>query len=533
MTGTDEADVESLEAEEPAGVYLARHLVVNGMAHIDAIRPLSAEEHEQVRTASAFAQAIARRTPYHAFVAARDRFHESFRQFAADSSESPDARHRRASAALNDLCTEVMTHADAWNEFVNEHTGDSPDVAEAATAWRSHPATAFARALAAKPGTLTAAPDGQPTAEMDGATVSIAAWIRDVEVQAVLLADVALQAVEGPFKAAASHILGLASEVLSGSPFLMPAPGPGGTELKLDIGTLDVESVRAADSFMFSARSMATSLRKAADSTVTGPAPLEEAAVEQPEDPSLGGEQQPSMPLPEVQVSLRKVAQAIATNVDGLASRWARLFDQEEFFAAVEQDKALASSLVQPIVRSIQREEDDAVAAGGVAPTLPGYPVPLSELGGWLEDHREDVAAVALVTVLSAYLQSMGQLTFARALSFGKGDDFIEFDPFRTTTLHRQAKLLGELADASEGSDESDRLRTAVYLCGRLGLPEAQLLYACRQLSQLKPDLFDSLAPARDALDTFAEGGSASLSEHVILADVLTREIDSADQSDG
>lgn len=503
---------------------------------MEAIRPLSAAEHAEVRAASALAQRIARRTPYHDFIAARDRFRESFQQFAAESSESSEARLRRATAALLDLCSVVTSHANAWEEFVAECAGDASGIGDACAAWTAHPAFGFAQdAVVVNSGPLIAAADGQPVFEVDGSAVAIEVWLRAVEIQAVFIADAAFQAVENSFKSAASLILGLSSEVLSGAPVLMAPPGDAAT-LKLDIGTLDVESVRAADGLMLSARSMAIDLRKGPGSdAASGVTPAEPVAepVETPGAAEEQAEEQAPVPLPELQVRLRDVAAAIASSVDGLASQWARRFDEEEFLKAVEHDKALVASLVQPIVRSLQKDEDAALSAGGSAPTLPGYPVALPDLGGWLEEHREDAAAVALLVTLPAYLESMEQVTFARAFSFGKGGDFIEFDPFRTTTMHRQAKLLAELADASEGEDESERLRTAIYLCSRLGLPEAQLLYASRYLSQLRPNLSGALAPARDALDNFAAGGPTALSEQVLLADALTREIDGTGESNG
>ncbi len=517
--------------KSPSGVMLARQLHVNGMFHVEGIRALGPDEHTHLMDASSLASAIARRTPYHALITARDRFQASFEQFVAGSTESSDAKHSRVAGAMAQLCEAVAAHRAAWATFVTENGSDGSLIADALEDWTASPAVTFAgTVVAAGDAVRILESDGQPRCVVESTTVDVGGWMRHIELSAVLLADAALGAIEAAFREAAAVILGLASEVLSGVPILMPLPQEGDASLTMNMGALDIEAVRAADTLMLSARSMAIDIRKELQQ---GTAEWGTAVPENALEPSETTEDEHAPEtLGEVQVDLRRVVEAISTSADGLASKWARQFDEAEFLAAVEQERTLAASLVQPIQRMFERDEAAATSAGEAPPTLPGYPVLLHQAQQWLAD-PSNASATAVLVVLQSYLGSLGELTFARQASFGHGDDFIEFDPFRTTTLHRQGRLLADLAEARTDESEIDRIRAAIYMCHRLGLPEAQLLYGLGYLARTAPDLSDALAFARERVASFVSDGPAALDAHVVLADLIASEIERRSQAHG
>lgn len=389
--------------------------------------------------------------------------------------------------------------------------------------WGDQPCVVFAGVLeAASSLTLAVAGDGGPIVSVDGESIAVAGWLNDIEVQTVLIADTMLGLMEDVFAESARVILGVASEVLSGQPILLHAPLVGGggaadAQLpKLDLGAIDAAAVAAADTFMVSARSMASDIRN-------GPAPAESWAIPTPVADSHPDQVHPEEEhpaLPELFFDLREVADAIAKNVEGLASRWARSFDAAEFLACVENEKELAASLVRPIQRALQKTDEP-----GGGKVLPTFPVAASDLPGWIDDNGDSVAAVSVLTVLGDYLQSLQDVTQARRVDLRDEIVDIEFDPFRTTTAHRQARLLAELTREDDEEDEQ-RLRTAIYLCSRLGLPEAQLLYSLRLLGRRGTPHQDAMASAVELVEAFASGRVSELARHVIIAGALTRELD-------
>lgn len=564
---------------------------IGGVTTFHFVRDVPAAEAERLNAANTFVRRIARSTPYHSLRDAQARLQESLAHASHDhTTEGPTVRQERCSGAFEDLMAAVVDHGAAWMRWVQDarsigeayapsdgphdeapHDGPMvgqggapllPSLDQAVEDFVNSPPARMARAVASAPDRgLHLLPGDEPDAVVQSESARLEFrlndWAGDLSQRSILLADAGLRAMRKPLDAASRQVLDVWAEVMAGTAVIAPQPSEHGWEREFTIGTVDVQAARDAQSVALQARGLADQIRRRehentpSPASPSSPAPSsrepaqEDGDADKPHGAETDGDA--SADLPTVAINLHRAIEAIAANVDGLSSQWAVRFDPEQFAQALETERALVSSLLQPLMRAMDAESR-AASEAGIPHTLPRYPVPIDELPKWSSNAPAQQLwlhqSAATLLAFQSYLGALEQLGAPAKLSWAQGSQpEVEFEPLRAAALHASGRLLAELMEenavtltgltgrrleefgvAPTHDQLIAQLVRAVRFSQSFGLPEASLVYMLRLTSLLDIEgglEVEILQTARTEIGRYVAGEPASRGVALMLADAI------------
>lgn len=543
--------------------------VIAGVTTFDVVRELRSDEVERIAESERVVRRVGSATPYHQLEAVIARFQESMTQALDVTSESATVRHDRCASALTEIVDSVLQHLESWRTWLADFPEIPPGAETALAGFASSDCVQVAGRVQTEDAPaldLLATPDQEAVLRLaDGTVVGVTARLAATRAWAVEVLDAALRLVQDRLDEASRFLLALSAEVLAGTPVVAPMPTDRGWDATFNLGLLDVAAVRAAQSVAWQARVLAADASR--KSTRNSDAATQASQTERPgpnpvspdDQPSVGtsspeGDSQPR-PLPAILTDLSRIVDALVGNVEGLASQWAQRFPADEYQRAMASEREYAASLVVPLQRALQAEEEMARSSGH-SDTLPVYPLPTEQMVAWSSDSPDEelwiYQSAATIHALQLYLQSLEQMGAPSKLSVTNGQvASLEFEPARSVGLHASARLLvdvieenaltlGRLTDRgiddfglsqSPGKD-TQRLLSAIRTSQAFGLPEASVLYTLRLIHHLGASLGRHEAAlveqANAEVARFIGYENSSKGVVLMIADALARVADRA-----